>query len=72
MEQQLINIGNLAEGTRVHYAPKFGYRQNGIVKCRSSYEHAVFVVYKCNGDWKNFENYTAELTDISDLKQGWI
>ena len=33
--------------------------------------NCVRVVYNCAGDWDNFKNYTAALTNLSDLKLGW-
>lgn len=51
------------------YADKW---ENGIVK--EVPEHStdsVRVVYNCNGDWKNYENYTSALTNVRDLFIGW-
>ncbi len=60
------------KGDKVHYSPKFGKKENGIVKRVSDDGETVFVVYKCGGQWDNYENYTAQGTDIGDLKKGWV
>lgn len=57
-------------GQKVHYAPKFGNKENGIVK--SMREDVVFVVFKCGNDWDNYQKYTGQSTKISDLEYGWV
>ncbi len=60
---------------KVHYIPFEGcdssQYENGMIKSVREYNH-VFVVYHCNEDWENFNNYTAQCTIISKLKAGWI
>lgn len=64
-------------GKKVTYVPHPGcmpsdYR-NGIVK--SHPEHttdSVFVVFNCAGDWKNYQDYTAQLTPVDRLVPGWL
>ena len=60
---------------KVHYIPFKGcdpsQYENGIVKSIQN-EKYVFVVYHCNEDWKNINNYTAASTRISQLKAEWI
>jgi len=64
----------LKVGQKVHYtnlANKVKI-ENGIIK--SIPEHtteSVFVVYNCRGEWKDYKNYTAALTNLRDLKDGW-
>lgn len=60
-------------GSKVHYCPEYGNKENGIVKSHHPTElFIVYVVYKCAGDWKNYQNYTAASTVTTDLKPGWI
>lgn len=62
------------QGDKVHYCTNHGTTENGIYKCLKvvNKKTCAYVVYKCNNDWENYANYTAELTDIRDLKPGWI
>jgi len=60
---------NFGKGTKVTYKNEFE-EEKGIIKSLSGYTHA-FVVYNCNNDWENYENYTAERTFIGDLEKGW-
>jgi len=71
----MVNIATLKIGDKVYYQPKhYGNDkyENGIVK--EIPEHSlssVRVVYNCNGDWKNYKDYTSALTNTSDLYNGW-
>ena len=56
-------------GDYVTYIPK---NERGIIKSLSKQDGYVFVVYKCNNDWKHYYNYTAASTRISDLEIGWV
>ena len=58
----IANIAILNIGDKVHYHPReHSEGENGIVKeIRSSQNDAVFVVYNCAGDWKNYQNYKLE------------
>lgn len=59
-------------GDKVNYYCGRGTKdQNGIIKTLSSFSDRVFVVYNCNNDWDNYQNYTAELTYKTDLMSGW-
>ena len=66
---------DLKVGEKVCYTPKGKGRdswENGIVKSIPLHTtKSVFVVYDFNGDEKNYSNYTAALTRLSDLKKGW-
>lgn len=65
-------------GNKVHYTPRHlkneakttHTSENGIVKRVT--EAGVFVVYKCGGEWNNYQNYTAALTETEDLNHGWL
>lgn len=59
-------------GQKVHYKPIFGQTENGIVKSQHPSGKSVWVVYRCAGDWGNYQNYTGELTVNTDLVDGWI
>jgi hypothetical protein len=72
MDNQTI----LKPGDKVHYVPYKGAPQstyeNGIVKSLSDFGNAVFVVYHCNGQWDNYQGYTAALTQKVCLRKGWV
>jgi len=81
------NVEKLSIGQKVHYQPDHYSKDewdNGIVKTipdkfenflkklRSPYPiETVWVVYSCNHDWDNFQNYTGESTYLKDLHLGW-
>lgn len=56
-------------GDKVIYIPDFGKPEKGIVK--SWNDGVIFVVYNCNEDWDNFQDYTGAATRPEDLMQGW-
>jgi hypothetical protein len=67
-----IHWSELEPGTRVHYKKCAECKEeNGIVK-RIKNLDGVYVVYNCFDDWANYQNYTAALTPIRDLKLGWV
>jgi hypothetical protein len=45
--------------------------ENGIVKSIPINGAFVFVVFNCNDDWDNYQNYTAQCVSIQHLKYGW-
>lgn len=57
-------------GEDVHYVGH-NKTENGRVKEIDYGQQTAFVVYHCNNDWNNYRNYTATLTNLSDLKIGW-
>lgn len=57
-----LNIGD-----KVIYLPTL---EQGIVK-EIQTPNLIRVVYYCNNDWKNYQNYTSILTHIKDLQYGW-
>ena len=57
-------------GQKVTYI-SHGKQEHGIVKSLRGAMH-VFVVYKCDGHWDRFFDYTAQLTAIDDLVPGWV
>lgn len=70
----MVNVADLKKGDNVHYMPDHyksqGKFENGVVKSIAP-NGGVFVVYNCNGEWDNFENYTAANTNPRDLFMGW-
>ena len=57
-------------GQKVHYTSPRGEIQNGIVK--SVRDEFLFVVFHCNGEWDDYENYTGQSTPHASLQDGWI
>lgn len=53
------------KGRWVEYIGLNGEREKGRIK--SWNQSFIFVVYKCNGDWNNYENYTAQATHPKQL-----
>lgn len=75
MNTAIVDKSKLFEkGNKVSYLPPHKkdkiFAEHGIVK--SVTESGVFVVYHCAGEWENYENYTAALTNPKDLFHGWI
>lgn len=70
-----MDIAQLKIGAKVHYRHEDWAKnkwQNGIVKeIPENSVTDVRVVFHCAGDWKNFKEYTAQLTPLKDLTQGW-
>lgn len=79
----MLKISDLKVGDKVCYQPEHYLEnnkfENGIIKeipgfafdANHSYYNSVRVVYNCRGNWDNYENYTAALTNLRDLKLGW-
>jgi len=69
-----LDMQSLKLKQKVHYIPFKGCSpseyENGVIKSIQDDNH-VFVVYHCNGEWENIENYTAARTEISQLRVGW-
>ena len=67
-----IDLQKLKIGDKVTYVPTFGPSSQGMVKeLPADQPEKVRVVYRCNNDWDNFSDYTAELSDASRLIEGW-
>lgn len=61
-------------GDKVHYSPKKGPKENGIIKRIDPVKGTtpiIYVVYHSNNDWDNYKNYTAIWTKQEDLRPGW-
>lgn len=65
----------LRVGDKVRYQPDYYPTErweNGIVKEIPEHtDQSVRVVYNCDGDWENYQNYTSAMTDLRDLRIGW-
>ena len=72
----MIDISKLKIGEKVHYKPDhYGNNEfeNGLVKEVLEWPiNSVRVVYNCDCDWKNFKDYTSALTNLRDLRLGWL
>ncbi len=70
-----MDLTNAIPGQKVHYIPFKGCSpsqyENGIIKTIPD-DNRAFVVYNCGGNWNDYENYTAQNTESSQLNDGWI
>jgi hypothetical protein len=62
-------MNQLSVGDKVTYVGGAGELENGIVKELRG--DGAFVVYRCGGDWDNYQNYTGAFTAYGDLVLGW-
>ena len=53
-------------GKWVLYTASHGATEKGRIK--SWNDKFIFVVYKCDGNWDKFQDYTAAATDPKDLR----
>jgi len=72
----VVAIAQLKVGDKVYYQPDHWSDddkwENGMVKEIPEYNlNSVRVVYHCNGDWDNYKDYTAAMTNKRDLFLGW-
>lgn len=63
-------------GDKVHYIPFEGCDsskyENGIIKTMHPTEiNKCWVVFHCNNEWDRYYDYTGQLTDIKQLREGW-
>ena len=59
-------------GDKVTYtAEASGTVKKGIISSLHSGNAFIFVVYDCSEDWDNFNDYTGQLTLVSNLTKGW-
>jgi hypothetical protein len=66
----MIKISDLTAndvGKWVRYAPMFRATESGRIK--SWNDEYIFVVYYCDNDWDNFQNYTGNATRPEDLNE---
>jgi len=72
----MVRKEELRIGDKVHYQPDhYGERfENGIVKRIPDFSFNgdnVWVVYHCNDEWDRYQEFTAAITRLEDLKLGW-
>lgn len=59
-------------GQKVNYYPGFGKVENGIVKSvHPTEKDIVYVVFKCDNNWSDYDKYTGQAVFIEDLNPGW-
>ena len=61
----------IKKGDIVTYSPFSGNKQYGKVKSICDDPGFAFVVFSCNDDWDNYEQYTGQKTNIKNLTKGW-
>lgn len=65
----MISVSNLRSEDRgrwVEYTGGAGEKERGRLK--SWNQHFIFVVYKCDGQWNRYSDFTGQATDPSDLR----
>ena len=71
----MIDVTSLSVGDKVYYQPEHyseSEHENGIVKeIREGVDDAVWVVYRCAGEWDRYREFTSAKTNLRDLKLGW-
>lgn len=60
-------ISNYKVGDFVIYNVPHSKPELGRIKSISKSSEHPFVVYNCNDDWENYEDYTADSTNPYDL-----
>ena len=66
---EAISNGIASYGSVAKHLKPIIENELGRVKSLCDDNKSVFVVYKCNNEWGNYQNYTAAKTNISDLKK---
>jgi hypothetical protein len=64
-------IKKMKKGDKVTYNTGNDKFSHGIVKSVNKTLSTAFVVYNCNADWSDFEDFTGISTPIKYLKLGW-
>lgn len=62
----LVKLTKGDVGRWVEYTPGHGAKERGRLK--SWNEKFIFVVYKCDNEWKRFKDYTGAATWPKDLR----
>lgn len=70
----MVQKKDLYKGYKVHYKNHPSAKpENGMVKeVMESNDEEVRVVFHCDNQWSNLDNYTAQLTALTYLYEGWI
>ena len=66
MKIDILQLKKEDFGKWVWYKPSVGDWEKGRIKSWNSVN--VFVVYKCAGEWKRFEDFTAAATNPEDIE----
>lgn len=61
----ITKLSNSDAGRWVEYRPTFGEPERGRIK--SWNQKYIFVVYKCGGEWRRYQDFTGAATSPSDL-----
>jgi len=64
----IIKLEESDKGRWVQFTPYYGDTAKALGKIKSWNIKYIFVVFQCDGDWKNYTNYTAEAVDPSRLE----
>ncbi len=64
----MIKIKDLKKSDVGKYVIYNKLRENERCRIKSWNDDYIFVVYKCNNDWRNYQNYTGQATDPKDLE----
>ena len=62
----IAQLDNKDIGRWVWYTPGKGDKEKGRIKSWNS--HFIFVVYKCAGEWKRFQDFTAAATHPENIE----
>jgi hypothetical protein len=53
-------------------APKSKWVQGKVKSVHPNTNDILFVVFRCNDEWDDYEKYTSQATNLKNLKPGWI
>lgn len=64
----------LKPGDKVTYLahPGADYEHGMVKSLHPTNPLVVFVVYRCDGHWDRFKDYTAAATAVDSLEEGWL
>lgn len=67
--QERVYLDQDMIGEWVTYVDGSGHEEKGRIKKLDNHKQVAWVVYKCNGDWDNYQKYTGQSTKYSDIKE---
>lgn len=67
-----LQVGDKVTYIPSQYCDSHEWEQGIVKQVLPSVDNAVFVVYNCNGEWSNYQNYTSCSTLVKKLVKGWI
>jgi hypothetical protein len=70
----MVQKKDLYKGCKVHYKYNaLATPENGMIKeVMEDNDEEVRVVFHCDNQWSNIDNYTAQLTGLRYLYEGWV